>query len=69
MSKILKADNANNAGLLNKFISWIEFNGTCRALYALPENILNDIGVERSQIPQFVRNQKAANAANNNHAA
>lgn len=69
MTKFLKAANDNGAHFLNRVISWIEYSGTCRALNSLPEDVLRDIGVERAQIPQFVRAQIAAQAANTNHAA
>ena len=69
MTKFLKAANDNGAHFLNRVISWIEFNGTCRALNALPEDVLKDIGVERANIPHFVRAKIAAQASNTNHAA
>ena len=53
--------NLKNNMLISKFVNWLEYSNSCRALYQLDDNTLEDLGIVRGQIPQFVADKMAAN--------
>ena len=40
--------------IINRNVSWREFNRTCNEMYQLSDATLNDIGISRGQIKSFV---------------
>ena len=40
--------------IINRYVSWREFNRTCNEMYQLSDATLNDIGISRGQIKSFV---------------
>ena len=62
-------NNIKNNIIVSKFVSWLEFSNTCRALNGLDDNTLSDIGIVRGQIPEFVADKMIANSNSNNENA
>ena len=54
-------NNLKNNLLVSKFVKWLEYSNSCRALYQLDDNTLEDLGIVRGQIPQFVADKMAVN--------
>ena len=55
--------------IVSKFVSWLEFANTCRALNGLDDNTLSDIGIVRGQIPEYVADKMIANSNSKNENA
>ena len=55
-------NNLKNNVIVSKFVSWLEFSNTCRALNGLDDSTLSDIGIVRGQIPKFVADKLVANS-------
>lgn len=55
MFKNLQHSNDNRKGLLSKIVSKIMYSRTCRALEALDDRTLYDLGIARNQIASKVR--------------
>ena len=53
--------NLKNNTILSKFVSWLEYSNSCRALYRLDDNTLADLGIIRGQIPELVAGKMAEN--------
>ena len=62
-------NNFKNNIVVSKFVSWLEYSNSCRALYRLDDNTLADLGIVRGQIPEFVANKLAANNNSQNENA
>ena len=67
--KMSVINNLKNNIIVSKFVSWLEFSNTCRALNGLDDNILSDIGIVRGQIPEFVADKMIANSNTKNENA
>ena len=62
--------NLKNNTIVSKFVSWLEYSNSCRALYRLDDNTLADLGIIRGQIPEFVAGKMAEyNNSQNENAA
>ena len=61
--------NLKNNTIISKFVSWLEFSNTCRALNGLDDNTLSDIGIVRGQIPEFVADRMVSNSNSKNENA
>ena len=53
--------NIKNNGVVSKYLSWLAYSNACRALNGLDDNTLEDIGIVRSQIPEFVSEKMVSN--------
>ena len=67
--KMSVLNNLKNNIIISKFVSWLEFSNTCRALNSLDDSILSDIGIGRGQIPEFVADKMFANSNSKNENA
>ena len=54
--------NLKNNGVVSKYLSWLAYSNACRALNGLDDNTLEDIGIVRSQIPEFVSEKMVSNS-------
>ncbi len=61
--------NFKNNYIVSKFVSWLEYSNSCRALYRLDDNTLADLGIIRGQIPEFVAEKMAVNNNSKNENA
>ena len=60
-SKMSVLNNLKNNGIVSKYLSWLEYSNTCRALNGLDDYTLADIGIVRGQIPEFVSENMVSN--------
>jgi len=47
--------------IINRYVSWREFNKACNEMYSLSDATLNDIGIHRSQIKAFITDSMKQN--------
>lgn len=62
-------NNLKNNLIVSKFVSWLEYSNSCRALYRLDDHTLADLGIVRGQIPEFVAKEIASNNNSQNENA
>ncbi len=62
-------NNLKNNVVVSRFVSWLEFSNSCRALHRLDDHILADLGIVRGQIPEFVADKMAVNNNSQNENA
>ena len=62
-------NNLKNNPIVSKFVSWLEYSNSCRALYSLDDSTLTDLGIIRGQIPEFVAGKMAENNNSKNENA
>ena len=53
--------NLKNNYIVSKYLSWVAYSNTCRALNGLDDYTLADIGIVRGQIPQYVADRMVSN--------